>query len=139
MWEHKCEITFFTNINLIDLSGYLFMLHGISLYWESQHTSLVIGSPFVQSDTKKVSFSINIRNSQFIKKTGTSLGNIMMGLLWTWLALLITHAHSHMILLWVWADCLTVLSAGFLSYKTGTRLTTLHIVFVVQNSTIMQV
>lgn len=69
MWEHKCEITFFTNINLIDLSGYLFMLHGISLYWESQHTSLVIGSPFVQSDTKKVSFSINIRNSQFIKKT----------------------------------------------------------------------
>ena len=68
-----------------------------------------------------------------------SLGNITMGSLWTWLALLITRAHSHMILLWVWAEGLTVLSAGFLSYKTGTRLTTLHIVFVVQNSTIMQV
>ena len=44
-------------------------LHVLSLYWEYQHTSLVIGSPFVQSDTKKVSSSINIRSSQFIKKT----------------------------------------------------------------------
>lgn len=133
------------NINLIDLGGYLFMS---ACYLSILRVSTHISSYWKSLCTKwfqKFSSSINIRNSQFIKKTLFSYfpkafsGKYYDGLIMK-LACTPNHcAHSHMILLWAWADCVTVLSAGFLSYKIGRRLSILHIVFVVQNSMIMQV
>lgn len=55
MLEYKCEITYSMVIFLlIDFSGHLFISACyLSMYWKSQHITLVIESPSVQIDSKE--------------------------------------------------------------------------------------